>query len=292
MDTVTFLKPFGATFSHDAYRVLAKLFGAPSIDNPKNICYVPAPSNREVLELIVRHGGYGAIAMETLAEGRVAEPLESFIGLLKNYARTDECPIRIAGAIRLKLHFCLMVRPGVSPGNITGIIAHPKALGACAQRIALMEIITVRADSNGEAARQIAENNNYAAYGALGPHSAAEKYGLTIVHDRFEDKEAITTFFLIVPSAYAVLSQKHNRMLVVYKVPHVPGALVQSLHPFEQEGLNLIQIHSVHTGNHTYNFAIEIEVKEHELPGARRAMKKFASCADKYLSFGPFPVLS
>ncbi|MBI5913531.1 hypothetical protein HY839_03800 [Candidatus Azambacteria bacterium] len=292
MYTVTFLGPCGATFSHNAYRILAKIFDAPPITDQRRVRYIPASSNGDVLALIAHHGGYGTIAMETLAEGRVAEPLESFIDLLKAYAKTDDCPFRIVGAIRLRLHFCLMVRPGVSPGNITTIIAHPKALGACAKRIALLGATTANAESNGEATRRIAENNDYAGCAALGPRSAAKKYGLSIVHGAFEDREAITTFFLIAPSTHPISPGKQNRMLITYKVPHTPGALVRSLQPFEREGLNLIQIHSVHTGNHTYNFAIEIEVKEQEQAAAQRAMKKFISCVDKYLSFGPFPVLS
>lgn len=42
---------------------------------------------------------------------------------------------------------------------------------------------------------------------------------------------------------------KDNRALVVFKAPHEPGSLVKVLVPFAQEGLNLIQIHSVHVGN-------------------------------------------
>jgi|ERR1035437_400142 prephenate dehydratase len=289
MKNITFLGPIGATFSHDAYNILAHIYGAPKVDQTN---YIPAASNGEILKLILQHGGYGAIAMETLAEGRVAEPLESFIELLTAYTKTEDCPFRVIGAIRLKLHFCLMVRQHISQPMITKIIAHPKALGACKERIMKMTSQTLNAQSNGEAARLVAENAEYADCAALGPKSAAEKYGLKVLSEAFEDREAITTFFLIGPTSHQVSTGKENRILIVFKVPHMPGALVKSLQPFEQEGLNLIQIHSVHAGNHTYNFAIEIESKENESEALNRALETFGNYVDTYLSFGPFEVLS
>lgn len=289
MKSITFLGPLGATFSHDAYTSLAEIYGTP---NTNSTNYVPASSNAEVLRLIEAHGGYGAIAMETLAEGRVDEPFESFIHLLDTHSSIDTCPIRIAAAIRLKLHFCLMTRSDISTNDITGVIAHPKALGACKNRIAGMKLPTISTSSNGEAARLVAQTEEYRNYAALAPQSAAEKYGLKIHSPCFEDDEAITTFFLITPDSHQVSVGKENRVLIVFKVPHSPGALVKSLVPFHEEGLNLILIHSIHCGNGTYNFAIEIEAREDELGSLDRAMKKFNDHVQTYLSFGPFEVIS
>lgn len=289
MKNITFLGPVGATFSHDAYNILAKIYNAPTVSETN--CQ-PATSNGEILKLIQQHGGYGAIAMETLAEGRVAEPLESFIELLKVYSDTEKCVLRVIGAIRLKLHFCLMLRPEVSEFEISRIVAHPKALGACKGRIANKALQTTSASSNGEAARLVAEGDEYRNSAALGPKSASEKYRLKVINEAFEDGEAITTFFLVAATSHQVSVGKENRVLIVFRLPHSPGALVRSLLPFEQEELNLIQIHSIHSGNHTYNFAIEIEVKENELNSMNRAMTGFKMCVDSYLSFGPFEVLS
>lgn len=289
MKKITFLGPIGATFSHDAYEILARIYNTPIVSETN--CQ-PATSNGEILKLIQQHGGYGAIAMETLAEGRVAEPLESFIDLLRLYSHTEECPFRIVGAVRLKIHFCLMVRSEVLESQISRIVAHPKALGACKERIARNALQTTNASSNGEAARLVAESNEYKNCAALGPKSASEKYGLKVLNETYEDEQAITTFFLIAPASHQVSIGKENRVLIVFKVPHNPGALVRSLLSFERERLNLIQIHSVHAGNHTYNFAIEIEVKESDLESLNRAMIGFKTHVDSYLSFGPFEVLS
>lgn len=282
---ITFLGPVGATFSHDAYTALAERYKTPTVTD-KNC--LPASTNGEVLKIIQSHGGYGALAMETLAEGRVAEPLESFIELLQG----DEPELHIVGSVQMKLHFCLMVRMGVLESEVVSVIAHPKALGACKKGVARMEKPTVSATSNGEAARLVAESDDHKLSAALGPRSAAEKYGLKVLHPEFEDSEAITTFFLIAPKKHNVAVGKNNRTLIVYKVPHQPGALVKSLLPFEQEGLNLIQIHSVHAGKGVYHFAIEIEVKESEMDAWKKAMKVFGGHVERHMAFGPFEVLS
>ncbi len=289
MKKVTFLGPVGATFSHDAYNILAEIYGAPKVGETN---YIQADSNSEVLRLVLKHGGYGAIAMETLAEGRVAEPVESFIELLKTYKKTESCPFHVVGAVHLKLHFCLMVRSGMTRKKITKVIAHPKALGACKDRIMKLGVPTENSTSNGEAARLVASDEKYANCAALGPHSAAEKYGLKILSEAFEDEEAITTFFLVAPIQHKVSVGKENRMLIVFEAPHEPGSLVKTLQPFADEGLNLIQIHSVHVGNRAYNFAIEIEISDDKLLSLARAMAAFKKYVDTHLSFGPFEVLS
>ncbi len=292
MKSITFLGPVGATFSHDAYNILAEIYGAPKVINePLHTNCIPASSNREVLKIIAQRCGYGTFAMETLAEGRVAEPIESFIELLQTYNTNTECPFWVVGSIRLKLHFCLMARKGIVEEMISKVVAHGKALGACRQRISSKKIQTAEVSSNGEAARLVAENDEYFTCAALGPKSAAEKYGLQVLDESYEDKEAVTTFFLIAPKEHKNVVGEENRILIVFRVPHTPGALVRALLPFDEEELNLIQIHSVHEGNGVYHFAIELDVKECKLKALERALEKFKQRVEKYLSFGPFEVL-
>ena len=157
---VTFLGPIGATFSHDAYTALAEMCNTPTaVDGAAGNC-IPAKANEEILALILGHGGYGAIAMETFAEGRYAKPVESFISLLERFPSTEKCPLRIASALSLKIHFCLMARKGCAFNDIKHIIAHEKAIGACHERIADMGLETTEVPSNGEAARRVALDEN------------------------------------------------------------------------------------------------------------------------------------
>lgn len=294
MYKITFLGPAGATFSHEAYDIMSKLFSAPhalTVGDSAN--YVPASTNGEILSLISEHGGYGSIAMETQAEGRVAEPVESFIDLLKIYENDRDCPFHVIGAVKLNIHFCLMTRMDVTKDLLTEILCHPKAYGACKKNVSNLGVHVRSVSSNGEAARLVSENEEFKYAAALGPRSAAQKYNLQILDESFEDEDAITTFFLIGPKSHEVTtsSQNQNRILIVFKIPHKPGSLVNILKIFEEENLNLIQIHSVHAGKQTYHFAIEIDVADN-VDKATIAIEKFKSIAEKSLVFGPFGVFT
>lgn len=290
MKTITFLGPIGATFSHDAYELLAKLFGARSVATTD---YIPAPTNEEVLGLAEKHGGYGALAMETLAQGRVAEGLESFFDLQARYDSGAECPLHVIGAVRMPIHFCLMARPDVTLPMLTHVVGHEKALGACAKKIGNMgSVPKVPVESNGTAAFLVSNSAVYQHAAALGPCAAAEKYDLNILDRAFEDKPAVTTFFLIGPVSHKVSVGKFNRALVIFMVSHESGALYRALVPFDRWGLNLSQIHSVYAGDHAYRFAVEIEIADHQLAIFEPAMDAFRKRVEKHLCFGPFEIRS
>ncbi len=291
MTNITFLAPLGATFTHDAYNKLSEIFSAPSVADSESKYIDGISSNSDVLPAIIKHGGFGAIAMETLAEGRVPDSVESYTSLLQQYKKTTDCPIQISGAIKMKLHFCMMVREDMVGKPFRKIIAHAKSIGACKGKITENGFLTeATKTSNGEAARRVAEDEADKDCAALGPRSAAEKYGLVIIDEAFEDGAAITTFFLITPVGFKIQTDKKNRALVVFRLPHQPDALATAIHLFGKEGLNLIQIHSVPTGNHSYDFIMEMDVEENQLNSFERAKEKLEQYTVAHICFGPFAV--
>jgi len=285
---ITYLGPAGATFSAIAYDELARLFHVPPADD--NAKLVLARTNEEVLPLVLEHGGYGAIAMETKAQGRVDPPINSFIELLRT--ESESCDLRIIGATRIKLHFALMARPGMEIHELKKIVAHPKALGACRERVKMLGVEVIEASSNGKAAEDIARSESFAYAAALAPIVAAEKYSLNVLKESFEDKEAITTFFLLGPSqSPAPTLTNKNRALFVFRARHVPGSLVKILTPFAGERINLFHIHSLYTGNGEYDFAIETECGAAEATAHGMAIARALKFVTRSILFGPFPVL-
>ncbi len=286
---ITFLGPLHTTFSHEAYDNLAQIFRAPTSDNPL-FPVTPVKSNREIVPMICDRGGYGAVAMETLAGGRVDESLEPFIDLLSDYRATDHLPFKIIGAVKKPISFCLMTRPEVELGEIKLLLAHPKALQPCRSQLTTWAFPIQECSSNGEAARLIAEEESYARAAALGPRRAAKHYGLKILAEGCEDKKAVTTFFLLGPINHQARIGCQNRALLVFSLPHRPGALVQALMPFSLASLNLMHVHSVHNNDGNYRFAIEIEIEDVKLDTFRKALNLFDDLVEEYLCFGPFAV--
>jgi chorismate mutase/prephenate dehydratase len=288
MTYVTFLGPVGATFSHDACLRLMEAYHV-----PREREFVAVGTNGDILPSVCAHGGYGVVAMDTLAEGRVTEPLESFIDLLRIYQNEESCPIHVIGAVQMRLHFNLMVRQGMSRESITRVIAHPKSFGACREWVKERGWPVMHVSSNGEAARLIAEQGEYATCASLGPKSASERFNLPILEEGCEDQTAITTFFLIGPKNHPISVGEKNRILIVFSVPHTSNALAEALLPLGRHDLNMIQIHSVHVGNHTYHFAIELEANDvKHVEAVKIVVPEFNATCTSSIVFGPFEVLS
>lgn len=281
---IVFLGPLGATFSADAYNVLARKFGAPKLNS--RATYISVKANSEIIPTLVKFGfNYGVIAMETMAQGKVVEPVESFMDLMD--CGEDTCPISVIGAIKMEIHFALMAKPGVQLKNIRKVLCHEKALGACRKGIEKAGFVVETRSSNGLAALEVysSKETNLA---ALGPVSAAEKYGLSVLNDEFEDGKAVTTFFLLGSEEIRPKILEQNRALIVFQTGHYAGSLVKALIPFEEKKLSLIHIHSAYAGRNEYNFAIEIELNKNQLSDFDRAIEKFRLAVSKCLVFGPF----
>lgn len=287
-DKITFLKPAGLTFTSIAYERLARSFGAPPTTGAE---LVLADNNESVLATLLSHDGYGAIAMETKAEGRIDPPTNSFIDLLKQLDYST-CPIQVIGALRMKINFALMVRRGVLLSEITRVVTHRKSIGACRGNIAKLGVPAEEVDSNGTAAKLVAQNDEYALRAALAPKEAAEVLDLEILNPAFEDRGAVTTFYLLGPRIHPTSEVVPTRALVVFRLRHSPGSLVYSLFPFCTAKINLRMIHSLPiVGEEAYDFAVELEW------GADNA--SFADAFEtsrrhmaRHILFGPFPVIS
>jgi len=284
---IVFLGPLGATFSADAYNLLAEKFGAPMLNS--GATYISVKANAEIIPTLIHNGyNYGVIAMETMAQGKVVEPVESFVELM-NYTKTG-CPVSVIGAIRMELHFALMVKPGVHSANIDKVLAHDKAIGACRKNISKAGFAVESRSSNGLAALEVSSSEN-ANLAALGPASAAKKYGLDIINGHFEDGRAVTTFFLLGSEEIKPIILEQNRVLITFRVQHCVGSLVLALLPFKEEDLSLIHIHSVYARENEYDFAIEIELGNNQLSSFNRAIEKFRRVVSRCLVFGPFGVI-
>jgi len=288
----TYLGPSGATFSAIAFGKMAEIFEIQDIVEGAEEKL--AATNEGIVPLVVSHGGYGVIAMETKSGGRVDPPVNSFIGLLESFQDSD-CPIGVAGALRMKIDFALMARTGNSLQGLKAVMGHPKAIGACKNRLKELGVPVVEADSNGKAAEDVARNPDFSEMGALAPMEAATKYGLAVLAEVFQDEEAITTFFMLGPRTWKpwkpLLISCQQRALLVFSVRHVPGALARALLSFGDKMLNLIHVHSLYVGNGHYDFAAELEFDASQTDDYNNALAEAKEHMGKYINFGPFPVL-
>lgn len=296
MEKVIFLGPLGTTFSHMAYNALEAAFSAPLVSE-KN--YIPPASNADVVALMKEnsfHGrrAYAALAMGTSTKGRIVQSLEPFIGLLGTYGNTESCPFHIVGGVKYEVNFFCMVQKGLSVESVTKVVAHQEALFTCKDWIAqtFPGRISEAVSSNGEAARRVAQVAGYETSVALGPQCAAAAYDLDILTDSCQDTpDARTTFFLLAPHTHVAAVGEDNRALVVFEVSHRSSALAKALLVFGEQGLSLIQIHSIPIDSQNYHFVIELDVRKGEIEAFAKAMRSFCRCVKSHIVFGPFQII-
>lgn len=293
---ITYLGPAGATFSAIAYDRLAEIFGAPT-SSCDGVSTSLARTNEDIVPLLIQNGGFGAIAMETKVGGIVGPPLNSLIKLLERYDRwsDEDPPIRVCGALAMKISFALMVRPGTTMDEIKIIHAHPRALEACRKNLNNLKCLTIESVSNGQAAEEVSKSDSRGV-AALGPAQAAKKYGLEVLSSSFEDVEAVTTFLLLGPPLSKGLVQKGGvseyQSIVVFRLDDQVGALLKALEILKLHEINLNYIASLHQVNGCYDFAIQIKLKEYQIRDHKLAMDSFHCRVKNSICFGPFPVIS
>ncbi len=288
IENITFLAPFGSTFSHEAWNHFVELFNAPNI---KHSNYLPAVINGEILDRVIGHGGYGAVAIAAQCKGKLSESLEPFGQLLQRYPSNEHCPFTILGAVELRLHFCLMSRHDVSIKSLLGVIAHPVALEACKNRIEELSLVEVKANSNGAAARLVSTKTEYTYYAALGPYSATKEFNLQVLEENVETEPAFTTFALVGPKKHSIHYADRNQALIIFSPYNGPGSLAGVLDVFSHHEINLSYIESIHVKDSEYNFLICVELSSNQILLFNRARTMLENRTKSNLVFGPFPVI-
>jgi len=286
---ITYLGPSGTTFSALAYVKLAELFGAPGlVDGEESL----AGTNEEVLSLVIEHGGWGVVAMETMAEGRVEGPVNSFLRLLDCHQTAETCRTKIVGAIEMPINFALMAQSGVAIRDIDTVVTHIKSFGACKNKIQALGAKFVESSSNGQAALDVANKPTFAKAAALAPKTAASKYGLQILEEAFEDRLAVTTFFLLGPKINPPVSLgKVYRSMLVSRFKNRPGSLVEVLIPFATARINLRHVRDYYTGGGQYDFVCQFDCHGDQVVDHARAMGEASKHMERHILFGPFPVV-
>ena len=186
----------------------------------------------------------------------------------------------------------------MSLGQVTRVLGHEKALGPCRESIKRLAIPFVGVPNSDRAAAEIAAAPTSTA-AALGPVELAGLHGLHVLNSAFEDVEAFTTFVLVESgdrvgapgvSADAIDQSLLFRSLLVFRVKHVTGALVDVLAPFKKYGINLTYIHPLYTSNGSYDFAVETECWKDQIDAHQKAVGEAVANTAEHRFFGPFPL--
>jgi len=175
----------------------------------------------------------------------VLAPIENTLAgsVHRSYDLLLESSLLITGEVIIPIGHHLIGCSGASFDAISTVESHPVALAQCERFFVahpqLQRIATE--DTAGSAARVVAERDPTRA--AIAGMRAAKIYGGTVLREHLEDhRENYTRFVLLTSSTR--LNSEADKLSLVLKLPHRPGALHHALEPFAQRGIDLLKIES------------------------------------------------
>ena len=113
--------------------------------------------------------------------------------------------------------------------------------------------------SNAEAARLAANNPHIAAIASI---TAAEAYQLTVLEKNIEDEANNTTRFIIIGEQASAPTGKDKTTLVV-STANQSGALYQTLEPFANAGVDMLNIESRPSRQGLWDYVFFIDIEGH-----------------------------
>lgn len=266
--TIAYLGP-AATFTHAA---ALKHFGHAAVTCPM----ATIPEVFREVESGSAH--YGVVPVENSSEGVVNHTLDSFVGSSLN----------VIGEVELRIHHQLLVSPKTTVSSISKIYSHQQSLAQCRQWLDahFPGVERVAVSSNAEAARRIQSEWHSA---AIAGETAAEQYGLTILHPNIEDNPSNTTRFLIIGRERIYPSGQDKTSLLI-AAPDRSGALLDILKPFANHGISLTSIETRPALPDKWAYVFFIDLAGHQDdPAVAAALKEITPFVKTLRILGSYP---
>jgi prephenate dehydratase len=264
-----YLGPPG-TFSEEALRAQPLAAGAE---------LVPFASIHETV-MSVDTGGIdrALVPIENSLEGGIPATLDALA--------VDAGDVSIVGEAVLVIRNCLMARDDLALDAIAVVVSHPQPLGQCARflRTELPQAEVRAAASTAEAARTIAASDER--WAALGPRSAAERYGCRVLREGVDDDPDNATRFVWLgregtePVGAEAADAWKTSVVFAGAGDLQPGWLVRCLSEFAFRGVNLTKIESRPRRGRLghYLFHVDMDGRNDERPVADAVQALRAHC--------------
>lgn len=239
---VCFLGPAG-TYSHTA---AMRLF-------PAGGEWLLATDIAEVFEQVAcGNADWGVVPVENSSEGSVLPTLDAFV-------HSSLC---IAAECQLRIQHCLLAARQTPPAAIVRIASHPQSLGQCRQWLKqhFPQASLLPVNSNAEAALLASTEPGLA---AIAGRTAAELYGLQVLHESIEDCADNTTRFWQIARECETRPTGRDKTSLIIKAKNEPGTLYQALEPFHRFGVSLTKLESRPSRKSAWSYLFYVDLEGH-----------------------------
>lgn len=214
--------------------------------------------------------GYGVVPLENSSAGSITEV----------YDLLASGNARIVGEVVLRVDHALLALPGTRLEDVRSVSSHPQALAQCQEYLATLDVDAVPVYDTAGAAKRLAEEHRVGE-AAIASARAAAVYGLEVLADGIQDEGLNQTRFAAVAAAEAASLGPPDKTSLVFRVRHLPGALVRCLEPFAGRGLNLSKLESrpLRDAPFQYRFYLDVEAAadDEAVAASLRDMEPFAT---------------
>jgi len=140
-----------------------------------------------------------------------------------------------------KIDHCLACTYNSKIEDVKEVHSHPQALMQCREYLKKHNLKIVNEVNTAVAAKKTKDKHDKR-IACLCSVEAAKYYGLKILKEKLNPKENYTRFGAI--SKDLVAKKNHNRISILFKVPHEAGALNEVISIFAKNNLSLSSIYS------------------------------------------------
>ena len=176
---------------------------------------------------------YGILPIENSSHGSVTEVYD----LMRKHR------FSIVRSVRLKMDHQLLAKPGVKFDDIQEIVSHEQAIGQCGIFLKSLKDVKVTVCENTAMAAQMVAQSDRRDIAAISSPACASLYGLAVLRERISDSDSNFTRFICIAPKLEIYPGA-NRMSMMLKIAHKPGALYHMIAKFSALGLNLTKLES------------------------------------------------
>ena len=241
--------------------------------------FVRVGSISAVFEEVNRsHADFGVVPLENSTDGRVADTLDMFMRLPQ---------LKICAEIRLRIHHNLLAN--CEQQEIRRIYSKPQALSQCRNWLSKnVPHASLHEVASAATAAELAQREPGAA--AVASRQAAVRYGLRILFADIEDSPYNETRFAVIGNQESHRTG-HDKTAIMFKIPHNPGSLVDTLNAFKVAKLNLTWIESFPAKSPKPEYVFFVDFEGHvDEAKVKRALALLERRCDQVAVLGSYPM--
>ncbi|HEX8189910.1 MAG TPA: prephenate dehydratase [Pyrinomonadaceae bacterium] len=154
-----------------------------------------------------------------------------------------DSPLHIGAEVVIPIRHFLIGLPGSTAEGVKTVESHPVALAQCERFFASRpDVRRVAADDTAGSVAAVLRRKDPSCAAVAG-RRAADIYGGHVLREGLEDhRENYTRFVLLAPEPSG--AEGADKLSLVVKLAHRPGALHHALEPFARRGIDLLKIES------------------------------------------------